>query len=70
MSYSTQESSIFLAVLYLDLETGGFDIYKNEILQVSMKSGFQSYNSYVTPTRPINSKALEVHCLTKLNKNL
>lgn len=58
------------AIVFFDLETGGFDMFKDEILQISLKCGVTSYSSYITPTRPINAKSSEVHNLTRINKNL
>ncbi|XP_058789054.1 uncharacterized protein LOC131663015 [Phymastichus coffea] len=58
------------AIVFFDLETGGFDMFKDEVLQISLKCDDKSYVCYLTPTRAINPRASEVHNLTRINKNL
>ncbi|XP_014206279.1 uncharacterized protein LOC106637834 [Copidosoma floridanum] len=65
-SFETDEE----AVVFFDLETGGFDMFKDEILQISLKCNEKSFTSYITPTRSINLKYLEIYNLTRINKNL
>lgn len=59
-----------VAVVFFDLETGGFDVRRHDILQISAKYSKFAFNTYLTPTSPIDQKASEIHGLTSVNKKL
>lgn len=59
-----------LAVVVFDLETGGFDVQRHDILQICAKYGKFIFNVYITPTSVIDPKASEVHGLTRSQKTL
>ena len=59
-----------IKIIFFDLETGGLNMLKHEILQVAVKCGQDSFNSYVTPTRAIAPNATQTNGLTKINKKL
>lgn len=52
------------------LETGGFDLQRHEILQISAKSEKYIFNVFVTPTSVIDQRASEVHGLTNTGNKL
>lgn len=59
-----------VAVVFFDLETGRFDLKRHDILQISAKYSKFAFNTYVTPSSPIDPKASEVHGLTSISKKL
>lgn len=56
--YPTEDCNS-LAVVYFDLETGGFDM-SDDILQICAKYKNLVFNEYVKPTKPIHFKASEL----------
>jgi len=56
-------------IVFFDLETGGLNM-TDEILQISMKSGKNDFNSFITPTRSINYSATKVNGLSNVHSKL
>lgn len=69
-----QEFTLFsknpAAIVFYDIETGGFDLLRHEIIQICLKFEDKVFSTYLTPTKPIDRKASEVHHLTRLGKKL
>lgn len=55
------------AIVFFDIETGGTK-YSDDILQISMKCGNNSFNSFITPTQKIAPSASKVNGLV-INHN-
>lgn len=57
-------------IIFYDLETGGLDILRHDILQICMKSGEKVFTSYITPHRVIDQRASDITHLTKVGNKL
>ncbi|KAK0076371.1 hypothetical protein PV326_010817, partial [Microctonus aethiopoides] len=59
-----------LPIIFFDLETGGKQIIKHEILQISMKCKQSILNEYITSTKSIDPGATNDNGLSKNHKKL
>lgn len=59
-------------IIFFDMETGGLNMSKYDILQIAMKvaEADSTFSSYITPRRMIHSKAAEITGLTKTGNKL
>ena len=64
--FSTSE----IEIVFFDLETGGFDPHRYDILQICMISEKFEFNVYITPTKAIHPEVSNIHGLTKSHTKL
>merc|ERR1712176_763175 len=48
-------------LVFMDLETTGLDLIRDETLEIYMESASNSYESFVSPTVPISEGASNIH---------
>ena len=66
--FSLQSSEY--AIVFFDLETGGLDILRYEILQIVLKIDMLSFETYITPNRSIDLSASQVNGLNRVGRKL
>lgn len=70
----TEEFTLFprnqASVVFFDIETGGLDFFRHEIIQICVKFQDKIFSSYITPMKSIDQRASQITHITKSGRKL